>query len=337
MSENKKYKLNPDTLLYEIDKVSVKARLAKGLGMFLVSLVLSALYFFIYVAVLDLELPKTVLLKKANETWKSRIEVMDRQLDTYEETLDGLEVRDESVYRNVFGMNSISPEVRHAGFGGVNRYGYLDNISDNTLLKGTTIRLDVLTKRAYVQSKSFDEIAAISKRAGDIASCIPAVSPVNTDKSKYRLSSSFGYRTDPKRGHRAFHSGMDFAMKPGNPVYASGGGVVEEVKFELFGYGHSVLIDHGFGYKTRYAHMNAIYVAEGMKVRRGECLGESGNTGKSTGPHLHYEVWYKGKAMNPYNYLDLEMPKEEYASMVEKAAAESPNVLVKPHTKIKIR
>lgn len=123
------------------------------------------------------------------------------------------------------------------------------------------------------------------------------------------------------------HTGFDFACKPGNPVYATGDGTVESVSFEFFGYGNSVLIDHGFGYKTRYAHLKMVYVSEGMKLKRGECIGETGNSGRSTGPHLHYEVMYRGRYVNPYNYFDMTMPLDEYSSMVSKVADESENVI----------
>jgi murein DD-endopeptidase MepM/ murein hydrolase activator NlpD len=163
-----------------------------------------------------------------------------------------------------------------------------------------------------------------------MASCIPAIPPINPDKRKYRLSSPFGYRSDPFSGRSTLHRGVDFSMKPGNPIYATGDGVVESVSFEFFGYGNSVVIDHGFGYKTRYAHMKTISVAEGMPVKRGECLGQSGNSGKSSGPHLHYEVLYKGRPVNPYNYYDLDMTPEEYATMVQGAADASGKITLHP-------
>ena len=119
-------------------------------------------------------------------------------------------------------------------------------------------------------------------------------------------------------------------MKPGNRLYATGDGVVESVKFELFGYGNQVLIDHGFGYKTRYAHMKAICVVEGMKVKRGECIGLSGNSGRSSGPHLHYEVMYKGAYVNPANYYDLTITPEEYATMVQHTADISEKITYHP-------
>ena len=327
MSGKKKYRLDPETLLYEIENVSTKSRFLKMAALVVASVALSCVYLWLFTSVLGLELPKTTMLRKSNAKWISKLELMNRQLDMYDETLRGLGIRDDEIYRNIFGMNEIPQEVRNAGFGGVNRYAYLDNISENSLLKMTTIRLDVLTKKTFVQSKSFDDVESLSRRAGDMASCIPAVLPIVPDRSKFRLSSSFGYRSDPISGKTRMHTGFDFALKPGNPVYATGDGVVASVTFDLFNYGNSIVIDHGFGYKTRYAHLKTVLVTEGMKIKRGECIAESGNTGKSTGPHLHYEVMYKGKYVNPVNYFDLDMPIEDYSSMVDKVAAESDNVM----------
>ena len=255
MAKTRRYTLNPKTLSYEVQKRSRRSRILRSLVVFAGSLMLSALYFWLYVSVLGMELPKTLILKKRNAEWVSRVEVMNRHLDKCDESLEALQMRDDDIYRSIFGMHEIPAEVRNAGFGGVNRYEHLDGLGKDELLKNTMMRLDVLTKKSYVQSKSFDEVALLSKRAGDMASCIPAIPPVVPDRRIYRLSSRFGYRSDPFTGRTRRHSGVDFAMKPGNPIYATGDGVVESVKFEFFGYGNSVVIDHGFGYKTRYAHM----------------------------------------------------------------------------------
>lgn len=305
----------------------------RSTAIFAASVVLSVLYFWVYVSVFEWELPKTVMLKKQNAALCSRIEVLDRQLDRYEDALTALQMRDDDIYRSIFGMHEIPAEVRNAGFGGVNRYEHLEGVGKYELLKETTMRMDVLTKKTYVQSKSFDEIALLSKRAGDMASCIPAIPPVVPDRKIYRLSSSFGFRKDPFTGRSKKHSGVDFALKPGNPIYATGDGVVESVKFEFFGYGNSVVINHGFGYKTRYAHLKSIGVVEGMKVKRGECVGESGNSGRSSGPHLHYEVIYKDRHVNPANYYDLTITPEEYATMVQNIADASEKITLHPSHK----
>ncbi len=329
MSKSKHYIFNSRTLMYEVRKRSRMSQAIKSAALIALSMVLAVFYFWIYTSVLGLELPKTALLKKQNAEWYSRMEVMNRQLDGYEDVLTSLQMRDDDIYRSIFGMHEIPAEVREAGFGGVNRYSHLDGLDHGGLLKNTTMRMDVLTKMSYVQSKSFDEVAQLSKRAGDMASCIPAIPPINPG-SKYRLSSSFGYRKDPVTGRSARHQGVDFATDSGNPIYVTGDGVVESVKFEFFGYGNQVVIDHGFGYKTRYAHMRNIGVVEGMKVKRGECIGESGNSGKSTGPHLHYEVIYRGSPVNPSNYYDLSITPEEYATMVQNTADMSEKMTLHP-------
>lgn len=337
MATIKKYVFNPKTLSYEVKKRSRRSRALRTVTMFVMSLGMAMLYFWLYTGVFGMELPKTILLKKTNAQWHSRVEVLNRQLDGYDKALTSLQMRDDDIYRAIFGMHEIPSEVRNAGFGGVNRYSHYDGLGHSAQLKTTAMRLDILTKKTYVQSRSFDEVAQLSKRAGDMASCIPAIPPVVPDRSIYRLSSSFGFRSDPFTGRSKRHTGVDFALKPGNPIYATGDGVVEKVKFEFFGYGNQVLIDHGFGYKTRYAHMKSINVVEGMKVKRGECIGESGNSGRSSGPHLHYEVLYKDKHINPANYFDLTITPEEYATMVQNTAEASDKITLHPSHRKKVK
>ena len=330
MSMGKRYVFNSKTLSYEVKKRSKKSRFFRSLMLFAVSLGMAVFYFWLYAYVLDLEPPKTALLKKKNAEWCSRVEMLNRKLDESSEALTSLQMRDDDIYRSIFGMNEIPSEVRNAGFGGVNRYAHYDDVDPNGLLKKTAVRIDVLTKKTFVQSKSFDEVAQLSRRAGEMASCIPAIPPMNPDPKKYRFTSQFGYRRDPFTGRSKRHTGVDFAMKPGNPIYSTGDGVVESVKFELFGYGNQVVIDHGFGYKTRYAHLKSVGVAEGMKVKRGECIGLSGNSGRSSGPHLHYEVLYRGSHVNPANYFDLSITPEEYATMVQDIADASERITLHP-------
>lgn len=327
MSKFRKYSLNPETLLYELKEVSKKTIFARATLVFLGSVVLALLYCLIYTYVLDMESPKMRILKMHNARWVSRMEVLNRRLDSYETTLEGLEMRNDDIYRSIFGMSSIPEEVRKSGFGGLNRYDYLAGVGPDSPLRKTAVRLDLLTKEAYVQSKSFDEVATLSKRAGDMASCIPAIPPFSPDPRKFRMSSPFGYRRDPVYGGGENHGGQDFSMKKGTPIYTTGDGVVEYARFSFTGYGNEIVIDHGFGYKTRYAHLSMINVAEGMKLKRGDCIGESGNSGKSTGEHLHYEVIYRGNRVNPMNFMDIEMPVSEYSAMVEKRADETRETL----------
>ena len=319
----RKYILNPETLLYEIKEVSLRSKLLKGLLLVAGSVALSVLYLWVFTSVLGMDLPKTALLKAEKARWDARIALMNSRLDRYENNLDALRIRDDEIYRSIFGMSEIPSSVRKTGIGGVDKYSYLDGLEPSNTLKNTLLRLDKLTRMTYVQSKSFDDVAADSKRAGDMASCIPAVPPIIPDPAKYNLSSQFGYRIDPFTGAAKMHTGVDLAMKTGNPVFATGDGVVESVQFDFFGYGNCVDIDHGFGYKTRYAHLDRMTVIEGMKVKRGDKIGDSGQSGRASGPHLHYEVFYKGERVNPMNYFDLSMSKQEYMAMVNKRAEES--------------
>ena len=273
-------------------------------------------YMWFYVSVLELDLPKTAILKRQNAHWNTRMDQMSQQLDRYDELLSMLEVRDDRIYRNVYGLDEIPQAVRQSGFGGEKRYADLEG----TGLKKVVRRLDVLEKRAYVQSKSFEDVLALQLTAGDLAAHIPSIPPMNTDPSTYRMTSPFGLRADPILGIGKRHTGMDFACPPGNPVYATGDGTVSLVKHERGGYGNHIEVDHGFGYVTRYAHLSRTDVEVGQKVSRGDCLGLSGRSGRITGPHLHYEVIYRKNYVNPALYMDLTIPSKDYFELVRKPA-----------------
>lgn len=282
----------------------------------LVGAALFFLYMWLYVSVLGGDLPKTAILKLQNAIWSTRMDQMSKQLDRYDQLLSLMEMRDNRIYRSVYGLDEIPQAVRSSGLGGEHRYAALEG----TALLGITRRLDVLEKRTYIQSKSFDDVVAVQHTAGDMATHVPAIPPMNTDPSTYRMSSPFGYRSDPLLGYTKRHTGMDFACPPGNPIYATGDGVVVLAKYDHSGYGRHVEIDHGFGYVTRYAHMSRLDVEEGQVVKRGDCIGLSGRSGRITGPHLHYEVIYRDNYVNPNWYMDLDMPSKDYMEMVRKPA-----------------
>lgn len=283
---------------------------------FIVGGMLFLFYMWFYVFVLGVDLPKTAILKLQNAIWSTRVDQMSKQLDRYDQLLSLMEMRDNRIYRSVYGLDEIPQAVRGSGLGGEHRYAALEG----TALLDITRRLDVLEKRAYIQSKSFDDVAAVQQTAGDMASHIPAIPPMNTDPATYRMSSPFGYRSDPLMGYTKRHTGMDFACPPGNPIYATGDGVVVLAVYDHSGYGRHIEIDHGFGYVTRYAHMSRLDVEEGQVVRRGDCIGLSGRSGRITGPHLHYEVIYRDNYVNPAWYMDLDMPSKDYMEMVRKPA-----------------
>ncbi len=308
-----KYALNPKNLMAELREEGSKGWW-KWLLVLLSGILVLLLYIWISVSILGADLPKTAILKRRNADWSIRMDRMAGLLDRCEEQLAMLEVRDNKIYRSVYGMDEIPSAVRLSGFGGENRYTDLEG----TALRGIVNRLDVLEKRAYIQSRSFDDVAMLQKTAGDMAAHIPAIPPMSTEAGSFHLSSPFGYRSDPLLGYQKRHTGMDFACPPGNPIYATGDGVVVKVAHERKGYGNHVEIDHGFGYKTRYAHMSEIAVEQGQNVTRGDYLGLSGKSGRVTGPHLHYEILYRKDYVNPALYMDLDIAPKDYFEIAKK-------------------
>ncbi|HIQ84456.1 MAG TPA: M23 family metallopeptidase [Candidatus Cryptobacteroides excrementigallinarum] len=317
-----KYVLNPETLTYDSPSESRFRRPLRAVLLVLLGAALVCFYFWLYVSVLGLDLPKTALLKRRHAQLEARINVLNTELDRSERALYGIESRDDDVYRSIYGLSPVPEAVRHSGLEGVNRYAELERLGANSTLKRTVLRADALMKRVYVNSKSLDEVSQAAVQSGDMMSCVPNVPPILPEPGTFFLSSRFGYRTDPVYGDSRRHQGQDFASFTGNPVYATGDAVVEKVTFQYHGYGNEIVLDHGYGYETRYAHLNTIEVAEGMKVHRGDRIGTLGNTGKSTGPHLHYEVIYMGGRVNPMNYMDIDMPVEEYQAMVDRRRGE---------------
>ncbi len=309
-----RYRLNKETLTYEVVEVSQRERRARKVALFLMSLVAFGGYYYLYTGVLGWKTPKQALIERRAAEWQSKLEELNVSLEKNYQILSELQHRDNKVYRPVFGMDEISEEVRNAGIGGVDRYGYLEMIDPNGRLLNYVQNFDLLSKKAYIQSHSYDDVFPLAQTADEMSSCMPTICPVAPDQ--VRLSSSYGYRRDPKDGTTRFHEGLDFAGRIGLPVYVTGNATVVDVGFDFFGYGHFVTVDHGFGYKTRYAHLSKVLVSEGQALRRGDQLGEMGNTGKSTGPHLHYEIIHKDRPVNPYKFFDFDLPAEDYQSIV---------------------
>lgn len=320
MTKNKRYKFNHETLAYEIHKIPARVRLSKGLFYFLVSITISLGYYFIYTEYFKIETPKLLSLKRDNEEMASRLEIINKRFEGLTMSLYSLEMRDNYVYRPVFGMEEIPEDIRNAGFGGTERYSYLENFEKSGILSKTAFNLDVLYKKAYVQSRSFDDLLQLAHNADEMTLCVPAIPPVNIASSRIRFSSNFGYRSDPFHGDFRMHSGVDISGPIGEQVYATGNGKVIEVGHDFFGYGNYVMIDHGFGYKTRYAHLKNATVTIGRVVRRGQEIGHIGNTGRSKGPHLHYEVIYRNKPVNPLNYYNRDVDEEGFLALINSAS-----------------
>lgn len=262
--------------------------------------------------------PSEKALTIENSQLLAQYNVISRQLDDALEVMQDLQQRDDNLYRVILQAEPVSEYVRQAGYGGTNRYEQLEEMANAKLVISTTQKLDLLKRQLYIQSKSYDEVVQLCKQNDERLQCIPAIQPVS-NKDLKQTASGYGVRIDPIYKTHKFHSGMDFAANTGTPVYATGNGVVVSSGWES-GYGLTIEVDHGFGYQTRYAHLSATLVRKGQKVTRGEIIGKVGSTGKSTGPHLHYEVVAKGRKVNPVNYYYMDLSAEDYDKMVQMAA-----------------
>ena len=314
MAGEKKYIFNEQTQSYEIDRRSARAALYKTGAVLLAGLACFLLYYFLGTEVWGYDTPKVRVLEQRNRILAEEVALLDSRIQKQDEVLLDLSLRDNLVYRPVFGMAEIPREEREAGLGGDDRYADFLGLDHQNGMTAAALAVDRLLRKAYVQSISFDAVKVFSSRAGDMASCIPSIYPVNP--RNVQMTSPFGARFHPIKQAIVFHEGVDLAGPAGQPVYATGDGVVESAEFNFSGYGNVIVIDHGFGYKTRYAHLQEIRVAEGHVVIRGDRIGTLGSSGLSTGPHLHYEVLYRGEHVNPWNFLNPDVSPEEYAKMV---------------------
>ena len=273
----------------------------------------------IFLAYTFIDSPKEKLLKREIDQLVMQYEILNNRLDQTSIVLDDLQERDDNIYRVIFEAEPIPSAIRKAGFGGINRYKKLQGFDHSNLIIEITKQVDKISKQLYIQSKSFDDVFGMAKNKSEMLAAIPAIQPI-ANKNLTRVASGFGYRIDPVYKTKKMHAGMDFTAPRGTEIYTTGNGTVVRIKKSKRGYGNHVTIDHGYGYKTLYAHMNKIIVRRGQKVKRGEVIGYVGNTGKSLGPHLHYEVIKNGRKINPVNFYFNDLTPEEYEKMIELAS-----------------
>ncbi len=263
-------------------------------------------------------------LRRELAQYKRQYELILPRVERAEKVLEDLEERDNVLYRTIFECEPVSDAERHSGIGGVERYASLDGYDNSELVKLTTRRVDDLTKRLYVESKSLDEIYEIARMKNERMTSMPAIMPIA--KNDCKVVSGFGYRFHPILKYRRQHTGIDLAARVGTPIYATGDGVVRIAGRNpdgYSGYGVVVVIDHGFGFQTLYAHMNNTKVKSGQKVKRGEQVGVVGSSGMSTGSHLHYEVLLNGKHVDPVYYFFNDLTPQEYDAVIEQASQEN--------------
>lgn len=311
-----KYRYNPHTLSYDKIELSFRDKTIRLLTFLGASMIIGIGIYFVTDAYVDS--PKEKQLKQTNAELLSRYAILDKQAEQLTVVLEDIQRRDDNIYRVIFEAEPIANEIREAGFGGVNRYKELENYSNAELIINTSKKLDKLSKQLYIQSKSFDEVFGMAKKKEEMLASLPAIQPVSNEDLT-RMASGYGYRTDPVYKTTKFHAGMDFTAPRGTPIYATGDGKVIQADAANRGYGNHVRIKHGYGYVTLYAHMSKFNCKVGQKVKRGDVIGYVGNTGKSVGPHCHYEVRKNDNPINPVNFYFNDLTPEQYAKMLELA------------------
>ena len=309
-----RFRYNPKTLSYEKEEISVGKRVLRVLLWMAPSIVLGLVLAFFFTRRIDS--PKEKELKAELKKYEAEVMRMQSDINLINDVLNDIEKRDEDLYRMALYADRFPDELRRMGAGGSDKYAYLRKLPNSELLINTSSSIDALERRLHAQTLSFRELIQLAKDKEKMLACIPAIQPVrNTDLK--RMASGYGYRIDPIYKTRRMHSGMDFTADKGTEVYATGDGVIELVERKRWGYGKQIVINHGFGYKTRYAHLSEFKVRRGQKVKRGDLIGLVGSTGKSTGPHLHYEVLRNNRAVNPIGYYHSDLTPEQYEQLLE--------------------
>ncbi|MFV5698473.1 M23 family metallopeptidase [Flavobacterium sp. ZT3R17] len=317
-----KYYYDSENLAYR----KIKVRKRKKFGVVALFLIASALFGFLcFIVLLNtpyFETPKDRLQAREIDNLKLNFSILNKKMDQVDGVVEDIEDRDNNLYRVYFNTAAIPDSVRKSGFGNINRYKTLEGYDNSQLVINTTKRVDVLSKELAIQSKSLDVILELAKAKNKLLAAIPAIQPVRNENLK-RLASGFGYRTDPFTKARKMHEGMDFSAKIGTPIYATGDGVVSKADNTVSGFGNHVVIRHGYGYETLYGHLSKYNCRAGQRVKRGDIIGYVGSTGRSEGPHLHYEVHKDGKVVNPLNFYYGNISAIEYVAISKLANQEN--------------
>ena len=258
----------------------------------------------------------TEALKNQLADYEIQVKLLEKKSSDMQTKLDDLSSMDDHVYREIFGADPISNDIRKAGTGGSDKYISLDQLRDGEKIKKLHQRLDNMENQSKIQQKSYEKLIVMAKNKSKMLASIPAIQPVS-NKNLRRIASGFGYRIDPIYRTRKMHKGLDFSAPTGTKIYATGDGVIKKVKRARWGYGTHVVIDHGYGYTTLYGHMSRASVKKGQRVKRGQQIGLVGSTGKSTGPHLHYEVAKNGVQVNPIGYFYNDLTTEQYEEIIK--------------------
>lgn len=309
-----KYKYNKSSLSYERMDNSLGDRLKTIFSYVIVGLIFAAGFIALTYTVFDS--PKERMLQREISQLTLQYEILNKRSDQIAIIMEDLQTRDDDIYRVIFEAEPIPDEIRKAGIGGINRYANLSGFNNSKIMEYTTSKLDKISKQLYIQSKSLDDVFEMAKNKSEMLASIPAIQPIS-NKNLTRLASGFGNRMHPIYKVPKMHTGMDFTAPKGTDIYVTGSGVVVTADRSKRGYGNHVVVDHGYGYLTLYAHMKKMSVRVGQKVKRGEVIGSVGNSGASVGPHLHYEVIKNQIKINPINFYYNDLTPEQYDQMLE--------------------
>lgn len=309
----KKYKINPETLAMEQVEHGFRYWVRQTGIYILAGIVIGILFLYLFLTFFPSPREKQLLREKTS--LESQLEVLNNQVDQMQVVMTDLQQRDDNLYRVLFGAEPIPLSVRQGAQRKIDYYEQLAQMTNSELAADLSLKVDLLEKEIYVQAKSYDEVAQMAKEQEIRMENIPAIQPV-MNKDLKRVASGYGMRIDPVYHVRKFHQGMDFTAPTGTEVFATGNAKVDFAGWKQ-GYGNTVILDHGYGYKTLYAHLYKILVRKGQKVRRSDIIALVGNTGKSTGPHLHYEVRLNNKPVDPRNYYFYDLSPEEYDQMIQ--------------------
>jgi murein DD-endopeptidase MepM/ murein hydrolase activator NlpD len=317
-----KYYYDTETCKYERVKTRTSDVILNGLGIMSMTVAMSVGLLILYSSYF--ESPKELMLKNEVKELEFYYSKLTTDVQNLSAILDNVEHRDDNIYRIVLGAEPIQKSVRHAGIGGSDRYSDIKekDFSHEELVVTLNEKVDLLRRKLYIETKSQDEVAVLAEKKEKLYASIPAIQPIS-NKELVALASGFGWRTHPIYKVKKMHMGIDFAASIGTPIYATADGVIAETKVNFSGYGKSIEIDHGFGYKTRYAHMHEFAVRAGQNVKRGDLIGYVGNTGLSTAPHLHYEVLIKSSQVDPVHYFYNDLSASEYEKVLELASIEN--------------
>jgi murein DD-endopeptidase MepM/ murein hydrolase activator NlpD len=317
-----KYYYNTHTLRYEKLEIPLRVRLLRLFGFIAGSLVFASII--VAIAFHYIESPKEILLRQENDGLRNDYSILQKRTDDLQKQMQELENRDNKVYRAIFESTPIPDSARLKEMEKSKEIELVQGMSESELVKSLTGQLNTLSLQVAYQNKSYNEIDDMIKDKQKLLAAIPAIQPVS-NKDLRHIASGFGYRVDPVYKITKFHAGLDFAATQGTPIYATADGVVKEASYDAGGYGNHVVLNHGYSYETLYGHMVRIKVHVGQQIKRGEVIGWVGSTGKSTGPHCHYEVHKGGQPVDPVYFFYNDLTPEQYDQVLKlsKAANQS--------------